>query len=187
MILFPEPATRFKIRASQASRFCANPKAYYFDWLTDQKFHNKYTEKGTFCEDEAIALLSELHNIKYKKNKRHYENAFITGTPDIKVPGIVHDIKCSWDITSFNNQKTLKKQYVYQMQVYMHLLKVKHAFVHFVGIDTPIRYMDGDENILDHQFSKLPINERIKTFYVAYNSGIIAEIKKTLDSREYLL
>lgn len=174
-IVLPKPTRKFKIRASQAYRFWCQPEAYYFDWLTEQSFSNKYTLKGTYCEEEAIQLLSKEHGLKYKKNKRHYSNTFLEGTPDIKNYGL-HDIKCSWDIPSFNKQSTLKKQYVYQMQVYMHLLKVKESWVHFVGVDTPVAFMDGDESILDHQFSFL--QNRIKSFHVAYNPDIINEIQE---------
>jgi hypothetical protein len=185
-LLLP-PLPKFKIRASQASRILVDATTYVEEWkfsalFPDTKiFDNRYVRKGEYCEQEAIELLSELNGFKYKKNKRHFENGYMMGTPDIKDKTEIHDIKCSWDFNSFAKQKTLKKSYMIQLQVYMHLTKRKVGYVHFVGIDTPIRFLDPElDRIEDHVFSNLPKYERIKTFVVHYNPLIIKQIEQSV-------
>jgi len=175
MIKFNLPI--FKIRASSASRILTTPDSYLMDWALNTNFSSKYTEKGIFCEDEAIKFLSKLDGVNYKKNKRHYQDAFMTGSPDIKTDEYIIDTKCSWSIPSFNKQKTLTKAYWWQLQVYMHLLKIPVGFVKFVGIDTPIRLLTPDDVIADHQFSHLPDEERVITFRVDYDPKSIEELK----------
>lgn len=183
MTILTLPLPKFKIRASQASRILGDSNTYIEEWkfsasFPDVKiFDNRYVRKGEHCEQEAIELLSEIHGVKYKKNTRHYENGYMMGTPDIKTKEAVHDIKCSFDRNSFAKQISLKKSYMIQMQVYMHLLKLQKAYVHFIGVDTPIRFLSPEEDkIEDHVFSNLPNEDRIITFEVDYDRGIIDQI-----------
>jgi hypothetical protein len=65
-------------------------KTYCKIWLKEQilnrgvDFGSKYTEKGNVMEDDSIDFIAKM--LKYGmllKNPVHFENEYITGTPDI--------------------------------------------------------------------------------------------------------
>jgi hypothetical protein len=174
----------FKIRAS--SVHCIMTKDvnssslnnYVESWIQEHYYNiiedwsNKYTLKGEECEEQALKMLG------FKKNKRHFEDGYFMGTPDVRLKDEIIDTKCSWSIETLDKVKTLPMQYFYQMQVYMHLTKLKKARVMFVGVDTPIKFLTDEDKISDHQFIFLPKEERIKEFVVEYDSEAIQQIRE---------
>ena len=53
-------------------------------------------------EDEAIDLVGEYYGLGFVlKNEEHFENYFVTGTPDLITETTVRDIKCSWSLDTF--------------------------------------------------------------------------------------
>jgi hypothetical protein len=95
-------------------------------------FTNKYTQKGTRQEEEAITLyqmylMSKNYKVLFTKNKERLSNTYITGMPDL-IPIVLNgkktgfDTKCSWELETFPfEHDELDAIYEYQNQSYMWL------------------------------------------------------------------
>lgn len=121
-------------------------KTYCEKWLKEQlynrsiEFSSKYTEKGTDCEQSGIELVSDMMGYGFiSKNEQHYENDFITGTPDLVLSETVEDIKCPWDFSTFPLFDTIlpTDAYYWQMQGYMSLTGKSSAAVNYCLVDAP--------------------------------------------------
>ena len=177
-----------------------------------RNFMTKHIEKGLMAEESAIALLSEVHEDFYTKNDEHRTNKYISGTPDIVQNGIIRDIKSSWDIHTFPMYETElpKKDYFYQVQGYMWLFDCEVGYVDYVLVDTPARLLEDEkrraawsigattdispeylelcaEIDINHDFSRVPKNKRVKSFRIERDEKVIEAIKeRVLECREYL-
>ena len=191
-------------------------KSYLKEVYIEQKygfrkdFKNKYIDKGLEVEDSAIALYSSYKDNFFTKNEQRFSNEFITGMPDI-ITDIVIDIKSSWNkFTMPEFDDKIDKNYYYQLQGYMYLLGLKKAKIAYVLIDTPRQLIedekrklswdmgnvtDIDENILEayvqieknHDFSVMPMNERVIEFDIDFDEECIEQIKlRVLEARKYL-
>ena len=67
-----------------------------------KEFSSRYTDKGNLVEDESISLAQEVldFGLMYK-NEEHFNNDFLTGTPDVNTDTILLDVKSSYDATTF--------------------------------------------------------------------------------------
>lgn len=187
----------FKIRASASGKIATNPRAktetlsettktYLKEALAEYLFgyknehSNKYTERGIASEDLAIDNAIKWLDLPFVlKNEKNFSDDFFTGTPDIIVDGVVYDIKCSWSCFTFPFFETElpNKDYLYQMQVYMHLTNCKKAKVVYCLLD--------NEEI--NHFYKVEDNKRYKVFEIDYDEKIIEKlIERVKESREYL-
>lgn len=95
-------------------------------------FTNKFTQKGTRQEEEAITLYQQFltekkHKVFFTKNKERLTNDYITGMPDLN-PIIINnkktgfDTKCSWELETFPFESDeLDNSYELQNQSYMWL------------------------------------------------------------------
>lgn len=166
--------------------------------------------KGNMCEQDAIQLVSDVLPVdEFRvKNKKHFEDEFFIGTPDIILTRIVEDIKNAWTLKTFFNVQSLDPIYYAQGQVYMHLTKRGKFKVHYCLVNTPLELVEneqkrffwkygGDEDNkhyrqaarqieMNHCFDQIPKCERIKTFEFDYDPAFIADLQsKVILAREY--
>jgi len=159
-------------------------KSYCKRWLREQifgrvEFWSKETEKGNMCEEDAIALLGN-----YQKNDLHFENEFMTGTPDIITGNTIIDVKCSWDHITFPlyDLELPNNDYWWQVQGYMHLCHKHHGEVSYCLMTTPERLMENPISY-DHH----PRELRIRTFGFDYNKEAMLEVEERVEMcREYI-
>ena len=88
-------------------------------WGRKRDLQNKYLTKGLTEEESGLGLLSLIDDKFYIKNKDKFENDFIIGTPD-SVGDIVIDIKCNWDLDSFDKAE-MTTLYEWQIKFYLWL------------------------------------------------------------------
>jgi hypothetical protein len=171
-------------------------------------FSSRYTDKGNLVEDEAIEMASNALELGFLyKNHEHFENEFLTGTPDVNTNDILLDVKSSWDATTFPFFATEipTKDYYYQLQGYMELTGKTEALLVYCLVNTPVdmiedevrrahwnaRLMDESQELRDevlkrHSFDHIPDNRRVKVFKVEKDEQVIAEIKERVElCREY--
>lgn len=193
----------FKIRASASGKLMVNPRAkseslsettksYVQEWAKEHiygiknEIKSKYITKGLNLEDTAIDKAIEWLDLPFAlKNESFFEDDFFTGTPDLIVDGVVYDIKCSFSPFSFPlfDKEIPTKDYFYQLQVYMHLTKLKKAVLTYVLLETPPELNNGE--IQD--YSNVSKDFRIKTFEVYYYSEIIEDLKnRIINVRNYI-
>lgn len=165
--------------------------------------------KGTVCEKQALMLLTEFDSEVREKNTQRFENEFIQGEHDIELSDCIEDMKCSWTLRTFFNVKE-NDDYKWQGYGYMFLRNKPKFKLRYCGIDTPEylitkeinfqigklkmeiadEYFDVNEIAkqvrINHTFSTLPLESRIKTFEYDYNKDEIERMKaKIIKAREY--
>jgi hypothetical protein len=171
-------------------------------------FSSRYTDKGNLVEDEAIDMASNALELGFLyKNHEHFENEFLTGTPDVNTGDILLDVKSSWDATTFPFFATEipTKDYYFQLQGYLELTGKTEALLVYCLVNTPAdmiedevrrahwnaRLMDESQELRDevlkrHSFDHIPDNRRVKVFKVQKDEQVIAEIKERVElCREY--
>jgi len=109
--------------------------------------------KGILVEDDAIGLVSELHqrdiSDPYIKNNVRYFNDFIQGEPDVYIPNeCLMDIKNSYTMKTFPMYYTgdllsYDKNYYWQLQGYMWLTEMKEATLVRCLMNTPEEIVEG--------------------------------------------
>ena len=117
------------------------------------------------------------------------------------------DIKSSFDAFTFPffHKEIPNKNYMYQLQGYMHLTGKKESFLCYCLLDTPSQMIedeirrehwkhksiDEDPKIREyvennHTFGNIPKELRVKTFKIDYDPEIIEQIKARIEEcREY--
>lgn len=170
-------------------------------------FSSKYTDKGNKVEDDAIKLAEQVLDLGFMiKNEEHFENDYLTGTPDVSTD-IILDVKSSWDATTFPffAEDIPNKDYYYQLQGYMALTGKTKAYLCYCLINTPelmvedeVRRAHWKEYLIDesdelrehveaqHNFDNIPAEKRLKTFVVEYDEKIVQSIYERIDEcRKY--
>ncbi len=173
-----------------------------------KEFSSRYTDKGNEVENQSIALVNDVLDVGFiYKNEEHYENDWITGTPDVNTEDVLLDVKSSWDGTTFPFFETEipTKDYFYQLQGYLWLTGKTQAILCYCLIDTPADMVASEvkrqhyilnkiEEDLEltreieskHMFSHIPKNRRVKVFYVQKDETVIERIKEQVElCREY--
>lgn len=211
----------FKIRASCAGKIMGQKglgltgQSYCEQWLKEQlydrvyEFQSKYTDKGDVCEDESIDFVADkLGYGMLIKNEQHFEDEYMTGTPDVVLYDHLIDVKNSWDCFTFPlfQRQVKNKDYYWQAQVYMHLTGRKLYKLIYILSDTPDHliekeaffwcknngYDEMEEDIFEKFRSKLtyqniPEKLKIKTFKIDYNPDDIALLKqRVVECRKYI-
>jgi hypothetical protein len=171
-------------------------------------FSSRYTDKGNLVEDEAIEMASNALEMGFLyKNHEHFENEWLTGTPDVNTNDILLDVKSSWDATTFPFFATEipTKDYYYQLQGYMELTGKTEALLVYCLVNTPIQMVEDeirrahwaaqlleedydlrDEVLKRHNFDHIPLNRRVKVFKVEKDEQVVNEIKERVElCREY--
>ena len=173
-----------------------------------KEFSSRYTDKGNLVEDESISLAQEVldFGLMYK-NEEHFNNDFLTGTPDVNTDTILLDVKSSYDATTFPFfvDEIPNKDYYYQLQGYMALTGKRKSYLCYCLINTPelmvedeVRRAHWKENLIDeseelrnhveaqHNFDNIPTERRIKTFEVRYDKDVVKAIyDRVKECREY--
>lgn len=217
----------FKIRASGCGQIMTNPRSkseklsktaqtFCEKWVKEQvynrriEFSNKYTEKGLIVEHNSIDFLINQLNLEFGiKNDDYFEDDFMHGTPDLILTDIVVDVKNSFSFETFPlfEKEIPTKDYIYQLQVYMHLTGKKNAKLVYTLMDTPINLIDKEaywycENngidpkdrpeVFDAFKAKMTYSDidpkfKVKAFDLAYDEAVIAEIQERVKlCREYV-
>lgn len=111
-------------------------------------------DKGSLAEDDAIALLSRIDGVEYKKNEKSVHNAYLKGIPDIivwdtenkKKAVLVKEIKVSYDMPSFLSlvNEPCEKDNSWQMTGYLDILKLDEGEVCHVLVNMPERMMQEE-------------------------------------------
>jgi hypothetical protein len=214
-----------KIRCSSIGKIMTNPKTKgetlsqttktYLQELAVQEvygirkeFSSRYTDKGNEVEELSIALCNDVLNLGFiYKNEEHFENDWISGTPDVNTDEILLDVKSSWDATTFPffDTELKNKDYLYQLQGYLWLTNKTEALLCYCLIDTPLQIVEDEirrehwkasliEESLDlrafvqskHTFAHIPKEKRLKTFKIVKDDVIIENIKTRIEEcREY--
>ena len=59
-----------------------------------KEFSSRYTDKGNLVERESIDLAQDVLDYGFMyKNEEHFNNDFLTGTPDVNTDNILLDVK----------------------------------------------------------------------------------------------
>ena len=217
--------TTFKIRCSAIGKIMTSPrtkgellsqtaKTYIEEQVLRAKygviktFSSRYTDKGNLVEDEAIEMASNGLEIGFLyKNHEHFENEWLTGTPDVNTNDILLDVKSSWDATTFPFFATEipTKDYYYQLQGYLELTGKTDALLVYCLVNTPIQMVEDEirrahwaaqlleenydlraEVLKRHNFDHIPLNRRVKVFKVEKDEQVVNEIKERVElCREY--
>jgi hypothetical protein len=173
-----------------------------------KEFSSRYTDKGNEVEELSIALCNDVLDLGFiYKNEEHFNNDWVTGTPDVNTNEILLDVKSSWDATTFPffDTELKNKDYFYQLQGYMWLTGKEEALLCYCLIDTPLQIVEDEirrehwkasliEESLDlrafvqakHIFGHIPKEKRLKTFKIAKDNEVIEAIKTRIEQcREY--
>ena len=173
-----------------------------------KEFSSRYTDKGNEVEELSIALCNDVLDLGFiYKNEEHFNNDWVTGTPDVNTNEILLDVKSSWDATTFPffDTELKNKDYFYQLQGYMWLTGKEEALLCYCLIDTPLQIVEDEirrehwkasliEESLDlrafvqakHIFGHIPKEKRLKTFKIAKDNEVIEAIKTRIGQcREY--
>jgi hypothetical protein len=172
-----------------------------------KEFSSRYTDKGNLVERESINLAQEVLDYGFMyKNEEHFENDFLTGTPDVNTDNILLDVKSSYDATTFPffEEDIPKKDYFYQLQGYMALCNKRKSVLAYCLVNTPFQIVNNEvyyahlsANKIDdaklraeveakHNFDHIPPEKRIKTFEVKYDKDVVKAIyDRVKECREY--
>lgn len=206
--LFTAPRSKSEL----ISKTCST---YLEEWYIEREFGvrkemvSRYTDKGLRLEDQAIEIYNKLFGTNAIKNDEFFEDDYIQGTPDLVLDDKIVDIKCSYSAFSFPllDKELANKDYMYQLQGYMRLTGKQSAEIAYFLLDTPddiilreaknIMYKEElPDDFLDiiieevrenHSFEHIPIEKRVKIFYIERDENIIKEIEnRVMNCREYI-
>jgi len=169
---------------------------------------SKAIDKGIAVEDASIELAEEVLKMgAMSKNEEFYENEYLTGTPDVLNEDFVLDVKSSYDATTFPwfKKDVPNKDYYYQLQGYMELTGRRNSYLVYCLVDTPSDIVEDEvrrvhyklkeiednpivRNAVEmqHNFERVPKEQRIKCFEIAYDPEAIKKIYERVEEcREY--
>ena len=182
----------------------AGAKTYCQNWMREQpelynrrkEFRSKYTDKGNLCENKSIEFLNNQLLEDWVKCEEYKENEFLTGTCDINAPGLIVDIKNSWDSETFPlfDYGIKNKDYFYQLQCYMELYDKPRAALAYTLMDAPFHLIEREAkskafhaNVeVDDIYSEVHAHMtygnvdpkyRYKIFYIDRDPSVIEKIK----------
>lgn len=154
-------------------------KQIYLHYSTWNKISGmKEIKKGLECEEDSIALLSELHGRQYVKNSDRISTDLLSGEWDIycQYQKKVFDIKTSWskDTHPAIVKESDYKLYQWQLIAYMHLLKekkyeIEKAGLAFCLVDTPPELIPPWEPVDWHLVSDIDPKFRVSEFEILYD------------------
>lgn len=226
--IFTNPFQDYRFRCSGLGNLMTEPrsksetlsettKSYLLECWVKSKYgrekdiSNKYMEKGLFCEEDSLDLVSKVvYNRPVFKNKARYENEFITGTPDLITEDHVLDIKTSWDIFTFFNSD-VSKAYYWQLQGYMALTGKRRAVLCYCLVNAPEHLIEDEKRrlawkmgLIDPEsnakylekskqleknmtFTDIPESDRVIRFNIEYNEEDVQRLYSRVEQcREYM-
>jgi hypothetical protein len=192
----------FKIRCSAISDIMTNPRSksdilsqtcknYLETWVKEQiystrkEIKSKYLTKGIAVESEALEYYSDVNDLGFLViNQEHYQNEFVTGTPDLIFRDTVYDFKSSWDCFTFPLFDTeADKGYWMQLQGYMHLTGVRIAKLVYTLQNTPEELVYGDAK----DYTEIDAKFRIKEFEFDYDPDFMLLVEaRVIECRYYI-
>ena len=173
-----------------------------------KEFSSRYTDKGVEVERTSIDLIQDNCDFGFMyKNEEHFENDYLTGTPDVNTDNILLDVKSSYDATTFPwfEEEIPNKDYYYQLQGYMALCNKRKSVLAYCLVNTPFEIVEDEvrrahwkEHLIDeseelradvearHNFDHIPPEKRIKTFEVRYDKDVVKAIYERIkECRKY--
>ena len=173
-----------------------------------KEFSSRYTDKGIEVERTSIDLVQDNCDFGFMyKNEEHFENDYLTGTPDVNTDNILLDVKSSYDASTFPwfEEEIPNKDYYYQLQGYMALCNKRKSVLAYCLVNTPFQIVEDDvrrahwkEHLIDeneelradvearHNFDHIPPEKRIKTFEVRYDKEVVKAIYERIkECRKY--
>jgi len=129
---------------SKSGKLTDTNKSYIQKCWIENKYNiqsdiqSKYFDKGIACEQDGLMLFKDVFypNRLILKNRKHYSNDFIQGTPDVIVNPILADIKNAYDIFTFA-KATLTYDYEWQLKGYMYLTGLTESILFYCLVDMP--------------------------------------------------
>lgn len=222
-------ADRFKIRASAAGQLMTNGRAkgsmgetaknYIKNWLLEQpeffdmrvnEFSSIQIDKGNAVEADSLDFIGtqKYDGAFFVPNVKHFEDDFMTGTPDLIVQDHTADNKASWLARTFPffDTELKNKDYFWQGQVYMHLTGSKRHVVYYTLMNTPLELIDRaayrraydlgfpeptveiyKETESKMTYDHIEPSKRIKAFWFDYSEDAILDlISRVKVAREYI-
>jgi len=127
------------------------------------ELRNKYCDKGIQVEEKSFTLFSQVSGKPFYKNKKRYNNDFITGEPD-NVNSVVRDIKSSWDFSTFPfyADSIPNSMYEWQLLGYLDLTGLHGAELVYCLVDTPFKIIDDEIRRLDWKENILTVDGEVK-------------------------
>lgn len=118
-------------------------------YIVEKDIASKYFDKGIACEQDALDLLQKcLFKGEFVgKNKKHFKNEMLCGTPDALKKDFVFDTKNAFDVFTFDKVQ-LSWDYEWQVRGYMNLTEKKRGFIFYCLIDMPDFLMADEERKL---------------------------------------
>ena len=166
--------------------------------VSRKSFRADITDKGNEVERHSIDLAQEQLDLGFMyKNTEHFENKYITGTPDVNTESCLLDVKSSYDASTFPffAEEIPNKDYYYQLQGYMALTGKRKSVLAYCLINTPYQIVEDEirrehwkHHLIDeseelrsevearHNFDHIPAEKRIKTFEVRYDKDVVKAI-----------
>jgi hypothetical protein len=188
-----EQSYKFRCRASAIGKIMGvrglgkTGESFVQEWLKEKiygvrkEFTSKYTDKGNTNEGIAIDMTATaLNEPMLLKNDEWFENDYIHGTPDLVLPEMIIDVKCSWDAFSFPlfESELPNKDYYWQLQGYMWLTGKTQGKVVYCLTETDYEHPE---------YADVPNEKKVKAFDVAYDEAAIEKIKERVNEcNEYL-
>ena len=173
-----------------------------------KEFSSRYTDKGIEVERTSIDLVQDNCDFGFMyKNEEHFENDYLTGTPDVNTDNILLDVKSSYDASTFPwfEEEIPNKDYYYQLQGYMALCNKRKSVLAYCLVNTPFQIVEDEvrrahwkEHLIEeneelradvearHNFDHIPPEKRIKTFEVRYDKEVVKAIYERIkECRKY--
>jgi hypothetical protein len=129
-------------------------------WLQNEKgivsdIKSKYLDKGTFNEEEAITLISEVDGVMYSKNDERRYNDDHSGEcdvfKDLVTKKVVHDVKCSWNAETFMSA-TPDVNYEWQGRIYMELWDADEFHLRYCLVDCPPHLLQKEKDNAKYKY-----------------------------------
>lgn len=187
----------FKIRCSQIGKIMGKDKknselsqtckTYLHEWYAgdNEKTHSKYLDKGIKVENDLIDFMADVLGFGMaNKNTVRLVGDWIEGECDVNLPGIIVDVKSSWNKTTLHKQikEGLDSDYKWQLMGYCYLYKKPKGILFFGLMNTP-----ESEYSNEIIFENLPKNERWTAYEVNPTEDEFEAIKqRVIKCREYL-
>jgi hypothetical protein len=205
--------TNARSKSEVLSKTC---KSYIQDLVIEEvfgrkkEFSSRYTQKGIEQERESIDLVQDNCDFGFLyKNEEHFENDYLTGTPDVNTDSVLLDVKSNWDLFTYKDHlfsdELQNKDYIYQMQGYMALTGKRKSYLIYCLPNTPDdmiedevrrahwnhKYIDENDELRlhvehNHIYDDINSKLRIKSFIVRYDKDIVKKIYERVEQcREY--
>lgn len=146
---------------------------------------NIATQKGTMVEDEAIALLSSYHNVKYVKNTIREKKGYLSGECDVHFNSMIRDMKCPETWETFRKKTGIPSIYYWQLVAYCHLYDCTLAALDYVIMPNPedliplitYNFSHNEYNEfmeMEEKIKSMPARQRVKSY--TFQGDLLTEI-----------